>query len=494
MKIKSLSIQNFRSIQNQSFNSKELSIFIGNNGTGKTSILEAINFCLSPQFLSGRIKHTDFCANLDAPIIIDIKFDSTFTAKLPDGYTTQTVKCDGVHLEIKKREKASAGKAFSDIVVITHYVTPDRPKDEAKGWKIIRQSGKPFYFDERLLTFSQAEIDDFPRSFYFGKNRERQLQKGYNSSISSIIEDFNWRFTKTIQEELAQTSQSDFFLNKHNFEQEIINKVDRTAFDKSMKALNLKLKNFDIENINFSFVDGNAPFDSAFLSHKLQERFDLPVSNLGSGIEMIVSLLFLETLASFTKSSIVILIDEPELHLHPKLQEKFVQYLIQISSQNQIVISTHSPYFFKNCLSNTNIELLITKKTSNESQIENTGGKFNYFPWSPSWGEINYLAYDLPTVEFYNELYGYLQEETKSFTIDDLEQHFVNNGIGKTKKWIKVNKDGTIQPPKDMTLISYIRNFFHHPENKHNSEYSPLEFKESIQKLIQLVEALKTLP
>lgn len=35
---------------------------------------------------------------------------------------------------------------------------------------------------------------------------------------------------------------------------------------------------------------------------------------------MIVALVFLETLASLSKENIVILIDEPELHLHPILQ------------------------------------------------------------------------------------------------------------------------------------------------------------------------------
>ena len=55
MKISKLSISNFRCIKEQTLNSKELSIFIGDNATGKTSIIEAVNFALSPYFLSGRI-------------------------------------------------------------------------------------------------------------------------------------------------------------------------------------------------------------------------------------------------------------------------------------------------------------------------------------------------------------------------------------------------------------------------------------------------------
>ncbi len=455
-------------------------MFIGNNATGKTSILEAINFALSPYFLSGRIKHTDFYNGDDESITIQLIFDSNFTAKLPDGYTKQSVECNAVYLEIKKRDKAAAGKAFSDIVVLSHYVVPNRPKDNDKGWEIQRKSGTKFQFDERLLTLSQVELESFPKSFYFGKNREKQLQRGYNSSISSVFDDFNWRFSKGIRGE------EDFFVKKSSFEKEIVSKIDEASIKKCFEALNKKLRDFEVEKIDLSFIDGNAPFDNAFLSQKL-EKLDLPVTSLGSGVEMIISLLFLETLASLSKENIVVLIDEPELHLHPRLQEKFVQYLIEFSKTNQVFISTHSPYFFKNCLSNAQIELLITKNTPDGIMVENTGSQFGIFPWSPSWGEINYSAYDLPTIELHNELYGYLQEKQLKYTIDQAESYFLSKSITKTKKWAKIT-NGQLQKPEDVTLMTFVRNSIHHPENTSNGGYTPQELKSSIEKLINLIK------
>lgn len=41
----------------------------------------------------------------------------------------------------------------------------------------------------------------------------------------------------------------------------------------------------------------------------------------------------------------LIFIDEPELSLHPSLQKKLINLLIEYASDRQIVISTHSPYF-----------------------------------------------------------------------------------------------------------------------------------------------------
>lgn len=45
----------------------------------------------------------------------------------------------------------------------------------------------------------------------------------------------------------------------------------------------------------------------------------------------------------------------------------------------------------------------IFKKEGNRNVIERA--EVNYlFPWSPTWGEINYRAYNLTTVDFHNEL------------------------------------------------------------------------------------------
>jgi predicted ATP-dependent endonuclease of OLD family len=110
MKIERVTIKKFRGIDElTNLQLKSLSILIGNNGTCKTSILEAIHYTLSPSFLAGRIKHTDFYRGLDNPIEIEVKLSEKFKALLPDGYQYQEVECDGVCLRIKKRDRAAYG-------------------------------------------------------------------------------------------------------------------------------------------------------------------------------------------------------------------------------------------------------------------------------------------------------------------------------------------------------------------------------------------------
>jgi len=467
--IKKLSIKNFRGIEEvKELEVDQFNIFIGDNGTSKTSILEAIHFCFSPSFLSGRIKHTDFRNGNDNPIKVLVELASSISVKLPDGYTEQTIPCNKVFLGIKKRDKKTAGKVFSDLVTLEHIVIPDIPKGE-KGYAVKRKNGSDFTFTERSLSLSQISTNELPRSFFFGKERDRQLQKGYNSSFSTIIDDLNWRFSRSIRKESEETGKPAEILGKMpSLTSEIADKVELNEYE-IFKEFNNRTKAFGIEEINLSILDSIAPYESAFLSSK-KDFLDLPIKYLGSGIEMVISILFLETLASMSKEKLLILIDEPEMHLHPRLQEQLADYLWQISSGedgHQIFVTTHSPVFFKNCVGRSGVKTFVTNREENANKISINEMTFanGLFPWSPSWGEINYFAYQYPTVEFHDELYGYIQEKTKRYSEKEIDEYFNQCGIEKVKQWIKEIK-GKPQLPYGVTLPVFIRNKIHHPENK----------------------------
>ena len=89
MQIKQITIQKFRGIEElKDFELKNLSLLVGENGTSKTSILEAVNFCLSPYFLSGRIKHTDF---YKSEVVEIVDYDIFLIKCLSDGYSQEQI-------------------------------------------------------------------------------------------------------------------------------------------------------------------------------------------------------------------------------------------------------------------------------------------------------------------------------------------------------------------------------------------------------------------
>lgn len=489
--IKKVKIENFRGINKIEIEGSRLNLFIGDNATSKTSILEAINYALSPAFLSGRIKHTDFYNGNSSEICILLGFDDVIKVKLPDGYKTQEISCNKISLQIKKREKKPPSKTFSDLVTIEHLILPSFLK-VGEGWSIKRKSGSVFKFTERLLALSRIDAENMYRSFYFAKNREKQLQKGFNSSFNTIVDDFNWRFDRAIRKsENPQKETNDLNNNIlkeiERIELEIHNTI-KLEEQEVIKNVSNRLEIFGMENIDIKLLDSMAPYNNSFLGSRKGNLY-LPVKYLGSGIEMIYSLIFLETLASFSKENLVILIDEPELHLHPKFQEKLSNYLIELSKKHQIFITTHSPIFFKNFLGKEGVKTFITLKENDSIRIEEKNLNNGLFPWSPSWGEINYFAYDYPTVEFHNELYGYLQELSQKFKQFEFDDWLFNKGITKNKEWI-LEKDGQAREKKVVTLPTFIRNKIHHPENKTMKNYSfnNEELKESIELMIKLLQ------
>lgn len=70
-----------------------------------------------------------------------------------------------------------------------------------------------------------------------------------------------------------------------------------------------------------------------------------------------------------SKDNNLIIIDEPEVSLHPDLQRKLYELLVEYSKKRQIILCTHSPYFIDWNVILNNSELIRVKKQGEESKI-----------------------------------------------------------------------------------------------------------------------------
>lgn len=70
-----------------------------------------------------------------------------------------------------------------------------------------------------------------------------------------------------------------------------------------------------------------------------------------------------------SKENNLIIIDEPEVSLHPDLQRKLYELLVEYSKKRQIILCTHSPYFIDWNVILNNSELIRVKKQGDESKI-----------------------------------------------------------------------------------------------------------------------------
>jgi len=223
----------------------------------------------------------------------------------------------------------------------------------------------------------------------------------------------------------------------------------------------------------------------------LDDDSKFEISKLSSGEKQVVYRVGYLLKNLKTISGGIILIDEPELSLHPRWQVKYIDFLRELFLNNdqmavQFVIATHSPYLLQNSQLN-DVGVAVFKKEKGNQIIERPDNNlWTLFKFGPTVGEISYHAFHLPSIDFHNELYGHIQEKEMKFTEKDIEIYLVSKNIKKTKKWIKLDKNGSTQPTYDITLMTYIRNSIHHPENQHNDEFTEKELKESIESMVPL--------
>lgn len=86
--------------------------------------------------------------------------------------------------------------------------------------------------------------------------------------------------------------------------------------------------------------------DEEFVFHDNKLGKDLKLKNLSAGMKTFTILLKLLENGDIQDGSIIVL-DEPEIHLHPSWQLKFAELLVLLQKEFNlnIVLATHSPYF-----------------------------------------------------------------------------------------------------------------------------------------------------
>lgn len=363
MKIKTLTIKNFRkfgSLTTVNFE-ENFTTLVGKNGTGKTSILEAINLATSFSFVESRIKPDDFNSDTE-PIEIEVEFDDYFFLKIFDWVKLPSKK---IKFVAKHRNRSSSGKAFSTIFTTEHQVIPEcyqnydelKPPLKSKNYipLKVRKNPKSNNYEywvkknnefreiqERLLKiYEQDSLENFPRIFYFSKERDKDLKSGYFTTFQKIIDELNWRFFK----EYKESEKSEYVKKWEDIYSFIVNKVEDPKQSKIINPLKNKIKEFlgeKFNNLELSLFNLIQPFNDAFFSLRESDKF-ITLSRMASGELMMIAYFLLKLTSELSKEEIIFLIDDPELHLHPQLQHKLFNEIK--SSQCQHILSTHSNIF-----------------------------------------------------------------------------------------------------------------------------------------------------
>lgn len=324
MKINKIFIKNFRCFDEISVDfDPHLNVFVGVNGSGKTTILSALRIA-SGSFFLGLNQQVEKQIGISDNDVRVVNYSSNFESKLPVTITTNG-KVNGKSGEWKREKQKQTLHAK------THYKDALFIKQEAnKLADSVVQNGKDvklpiiaYYSTERLnIDTKAAQSDEIMGSRlrgYFNSLQFFSNRKGFE----------NW-FT---QQELARIQS--------------IQRREEKPFD------HLELVRRCLINCIPECKDIYADFTSNKMTMTFNDGSRQPFDNLSDGV--LVMLTLISDIAyrcvllnpsmgiNANETEGIILIDEIELHLHPSWQRHVISDLRKGFPNIQFFISTHSP-------------------------------------------------------------------------------------------------------------------------------------------------------
>jgi len=473
MKLEQIKLSNYRSVESESIDFKSINksqtyCLLGINESGKSSILKGIALFenLTPQYLDDFFDETEpvkTCLTYTPNIV----YNRVLWSKLikdfgfPKDIAT-AIEVTSVDLVTKYEPIESTSKEYIEVLSFKN--------DKIKGYHLV---------DDKLekIIKTEEEINPLDLHDFF----KEKLPK------------FFWSFSHDIN----FWESSDQYL--------ILDEISLPDFAENPSDVSIPLKNcfvlsgIQVEKIKIKIENLTSPsrirnlesllsekvtehINTVWPEHPIEIRFEinnnkisLLIEDVGvkhkakttnqrsDGFKQFIS--FLLTLSTERVNQdlprkTIMLLDEPETHLHPKAQINLMKELIKLTTDmNHIVIyATHSNYMIDKVNLDRNFKVI--KKKNETTKLERISKS------NSSYSEINYTIFDIPTTDYHNELYGFLE---------DIHPKKLN-GINKDRNWVNEKSGKT----ESVSLPKYIRNAIHHPENKSNRAYTQAQLKKSI--------------
>lgn len=329
-------------------NMNVFSILVGKNGTGKSTLLGnmATEYTKELSKINKRNQELDFEDNYikkEFPFEIICVSTSPFDKFPLDRFHRQKFY---TYLGLRDINSSSIGVSYLSKIIGS--LIESISKNPKQAYEICNVLEFLEYRDEMNIIFE----------FNIGPNRLHELLNNKN-----FIEEFDNRTNPIFRRINRQ-----FFTNFDNtLNERKLNKLYKilndllTNYGSFRKFFNLSINkygfeyefNIEIESLIFLFEAGIIKLKDVLLNtFKYNEQFS--IKDASSGEQSII--LSILGIASRIKDNCLILIDEPEICLHPHWQEKYIEILTKTFnkySNCQFIIATHSPLIISK-LSNYN--------------------------------------------------------------------------------------------------------------------------------------------
>jgi predicted ATP-binding protein involved in virulence len=329
MHIQQVQIKNFRCFEDLTVNlNPDVNIFVGNNGSGKSAVLDAIAAAIYPYISQLQSAVNKECRDLipifqrDLPVKVDVNKASEF-------FVTTIIE-DCPNWEVKY-SKTLSGDDNTNLSMWTfgHIVDTHTLKAllDSKDFEI---SVYAYYQSNRNLT-NFTHLENLSNQSF---DRFDAFKNALNAN-ANFTDLANWFFRRELQELREGKRRKDF-----NFE--------FTDLQQIRKAISTVIA----PNARVYFSQDDSAKLMVEWETETGEKIELSLNQLSSGYRNMLTIVmdFARRLAQANpqmenplEAEAVLMIDELDLHLHPTWQQKIIPDLRKVFPNTQIIATTHSP-------------------------------------------------------------------------------------------------------------------------------------------------------
>lgn len=376
MRIKNVLIKNFRSIKNGEFAIDNIAALVGENNSGKTSVLRALNAVFNyldeePCFRNESHRYSS-------------RANTHIKITLVDEYNS-----------LGKKSFFENG----EIIIEFLYKYNNRKKS------IIIKNSQGLKLEDISIDFID-EINKYINYVYISTNRSD------NNTI--------WSEESLFKRLLVS------YMNKHTERRDrlssSVKKASNKIYENALKQLEIQLDKLHLQN---KPIEYKLNFDENIDYLSLLNKVNISISNngdcfllrdWGSGTKSLAIIAMHRALAQINGTSIVLGIEEPEMNLHPQAQKRFIQSLKNSiedgHNEVQILFTTHSTVLIDELHPE---QILLVKRVVDSSR--NFHSEIRYLSkkfWERS--HVSYSGYknfyDVKNSEFYFSKYVIICESS----------------------------------------------------------------------------------
>ena len=336
MKIKNIHIKEYNGLENLDINFEsegkvlDLIVLAGINGSGKTRVLESIRYWFE-MFRSKAVNVELFYEENEREVLESLMNSERLT-----------------EVEKEMQKEIEYTDCLRNIKFYNYDYRHNKTENRNYNSKIISKSFEKLKIFPKLI-YVPTEIN-----FEEIKKAQTNLKKEYN--FINIVDSYEIKdIPSYIATRISKVANEEENLTMGQVRKKVFEEINGI-----FEILELDVKLSEIskdENSMPIFTDSSG------------KKFG--INELSSGEKQ----LFLRTLAikMLEPENSIIMIDEPELSLHPKWQQKIVDVYRKIGRNNQIILATHSPHILGS-VEKENIILL--EKNENGIVEVKTGDEF----------------------------------------------------------------------------------------------------------------------